>query len=224
MSKVFTVGTIWLLVLSLLSACTCFTIPCATRPTMAELQNSNEVDVPSSETQEPTAAIILPTERTPTETEIYEPSPTLSETESTVSTTTNSPREDSSMPNMGELIIDGRRLETAYSVAFTEHGAMLPFVAVLEALGAEILWENDHNAKIFFQKQEYMLDTAAAVMISETNHANCLIATPGSVMHHKLEDGIFVLDHITVRTVLMIMGVSAKIEVDYENCTVEIST
>ena len=210
MNKKYSLCIAFLLISLYLSGCACATDSGAIAPIQEDSQKSTNVSIITTE-QSPSSMVPDNTEH-PCETTPTSPA------------ATDNPNEDMPMEIQNRLIVNGNSLTEASYISFTSHGAMVPFVVVLEKLGAEILWENDCTAKIVFAEKQYTLDTSAATLTRDGDQTNCLIPAPGSSVHHQTVDGVFVLDHITTRTSLMIMGMMIDIEVDYKNNTIIINS
>ena len=146
------------------------------------------------------------------------------ETEETSPGTTNDSEENPPRDTQKILIVNGQSLAAASHMIFTSDSAMVPLVEVLEVLGAEIQWVNNYTANIIVKEKQYSLNTETGVLIKEENQANCFLPAPGSSVHYQVVDGVFLLDHITMRTVLMIMGSMVSVDVNYENNTVVITS
>lgn len=136
----------------------------------------------------------------------------------------NNPNEGKEMEKGNKLIVFGRCVPQGNCMVFHDNPrcVTLPFVAVVEALGAKVERESETIFEITLNGEEYVLNTETATLIKEASNINCIIPTPGGNLFYQVVEGEFLLDHITVRTVAMIMGVSIKIDVDYQNCRVVI--
>lgn len=100
--------------------------------------------------------------------------------------------------------------------------AMLPFTTVMNALGATTEWENASVARIMFREKEYILNTSEKQLVESGQSANYIIPTPGSKVYCQVIENEFLLDHLTFKTSLLMMGLPITINVDYDTYTVEI--
>lgn len=248
MNKIFSLCVAFLLTSLYLSGCACATESGTIGPIQEDLQKATNTSIVTTE-QSPSGVV---TDNTEHSYELIATSPSVRddpkegvpeitteqtssgvlpdnaehsyETTPTSPAATDDPNEDMPTVIQNRLTVNGYSLTEASYMSFTSHGAMVPFVAVLEKLGAEIIWENDCTATIVFAEKQYFLDTSVATLIRDGDETNCLIPAPGSSVHHQTVDGVFVLDHITTRTALMIMGMMIDVEVDYKNNTVIINS
>lgn len=131
----------------------------------------------------------------------------------------NNSNEDKEMENGYQLLVAGKIVPKGSCMVFYDNpsSVVIPFVDVIEALGARVEKKSNTIFQITHNGEEYILNTEAATLIKETSNINCIIPTPGGTVFYQVVEGEFLLDYITFRTVTMIMGLSVKIDVDYQN-------
>lgn len=147
------------------------------------------------------------------------------ETSPTLPGETNNSEKDKEMINNCKLIVAGYDISDGNYIEFHEapRYVALPFTAVLKALGAQVEWKSEFVAEIEFNEAKYTLDTREASFVKEGSNTNCIIPAPGSQVHYQVVENEFVLDHITLRTIAMILGITIRIDIDYQNYYVLIS-
>lgn len=100
---------------------------------------------------------------------------------------------------------------------------MLPVTTVLQALGAQIEWESIDVAKIVFNEEIYLLNTSKKSIIREKDNLECIIAAPGSKVYREVVENELLLDDISFKITMQIMGAPIKIDVDYQKYSITIS-
>ena len=94
----------------------------------------------------------------------------------------------------------------------------------MRALGAEIYWQNEYVAQIFFKEDEYTLNIQERVLISkEWNDMDFFIPPPGSTrapIHITAEREILV-DNILIR--LFLIKEDLSLHIDWTDRKAEIS-
>ncbi len=93
----------------------------------------------------------------------------------------------------------------------------LPFVTVLESLGAKVGRSSGEVTELEWNGKKYLLNNVRATLVAEGTNFNCIIPAPGSKVSHQIVDGVFLLDWVSIRTVTEMMGISIKAEIDYQN-------
>ena len=123
-----------------------------------------------------------------------------------------------------KLIVFGKEISGVEHMVFHENSYIveLPFIAVMEAFGAEIKQESELIFVLTFDGIRYVLDKEHATLTQEGLNKNYIIATPGEKVHHRIVQGEFFLDWLTLRNVMMIMGQTVSADIDYENHNVVI--
>lgn len=136
----------------------------------------------------------------------------------------NNSNEDKEMQNGYQLFVAGKIVPKGSCMVFYDNpsSVVIPFVDVIEALGARVEKKSNAIFQITLNGEKYILNTEAATLIKEASNINCIIPTPGGAVFYQVVEGEFLLDYITVRTATMIMGLSVKINVDYQNYRVVI--
>ena len=99
---------------------------------------------------------------------------------------------------------------------------LLPFTAIMTQLGADVKWSSNEIAQIRFREKVYTLNTQAVSLIEVGTDLNCIIPTPGDKLHAQAMDKELMLDHSTVKTVALMLGIPIIVDVDYQNQTVVI--
>ena len=97
----------------------------------------------------------------------------------------------------------------------TPRYVLLPLTAIMRQLGADIQWRSDRVAQIRWNGKDYMLNTSEVSLLEDGNDRNLIIPTPGGKMHTQAIDRELLLDHLSVKTVMLMLGTQIKIDVDH---------
>lgn len=124
------------------------------------------------------------------------------------------------------LTVTGKGLSQGKHMVFvaTTSGryVLLPFTAIMTQLGADVQWNSNQIAQIRCNGKTYTLNTQAVSLIEVGTDLNCIIPTPGDKLHAQAMDKELMLDHSTVKTVALMLGIPIIVDVDYQNQTVVI--
>lgn len=101
---------------------------------------------------------------------------------------------------------------------------LVPFVAVVKALGADVEWKSNVEAEVSFKNQKFNLNILQPSFKRMGMDFNCIIVAPGGkkIVFETLEKELL-LDTIALKTAVLGMGVSLKIDADANEENVEIS-
>ncbi len=99
---------------------------------------------------------------------------------------------------------------------------MLPFGSILESLGADVEWSSKSKAKVIFNDKVYRLNARRLSFTLEGSHDNYIIPAPGQTeIYHTSDDGVFLLDDTTSRTVVRFaMGIHLSLDVDTDKLVI----
>ena len=131
-----------------------------------------------------------------------------------------------SPPKEGTLTVNGVTYEAPVKIfAGTKDyspDAVVPLIAVLKILGAEVVWRDGRTADIAIEGKQYVLDLEAHSLIEGGETFN-LIATPpgGSNLYEEAEKELF-LSAGTMSAAFRLMELPVVSHVDYEAATVTI--
>ncbi|MCI8526875.1 MAG: hypothetical protein HFF17_13380 [Oscillospiraceae bacterium] len=106
---------------------------------------------------------------------------------------------------------------------------MLPYISILEELGAKIDWVSAEIATVKFCDSEYILNIAEGSMrlagdTEDDITGNYIRAGYGGLRHFRMEHGEFLLDHATVNCSFQIMGTDIRVFVNLDNMIIIEST
>ena len=124
------------------------------------------------------------------------------------------------------LTVTGKGLSQGKHMVFVDTTSgryvLLPFTAIMAQLGADVQWNSNQIAQIRCNGKTYTLNTQAVSLIEVGTDLNCIIPTPGDKLHAQAMDKELMLDHSTVKTVALMLGIPIIVDVDYQNETVVI--
>ena len=129
-------------------------------------------------------------------------------------------------PREGTLTVNGvTYAESVKIYAGTKYSApdaVVPLIAVLKNLGAEVVWRDGRTADITLEEKQYVFDLEAHSLIEGGGTFN-LIATPpgGSNLYEEAEKELF-LSAGTMDMAFYLMELPVVANVDYEAATVTI--
>ena len=143
------------------------------------------------------------------------------ETSTTPNTTHNEGEEQMSDCR---LIVNGKNIAAGHHVEYIEgdYYFELPFVAIMEALGAKVQWRSETTATVLFNDINYTLNTRECTMFINSKENDVLVIPPGGIRRYRTVNGEFVLDSNTVHSAMFLLDRNIRVNIDYENKTVEI--
>ncbi len=103
------------------------------------------------------------------------------------------------------LVVNGKDITSENYVMLTQDDVYLPFTAILEALGAELLWQSDTTAKISFDGKKYLLTTTDCSLIEEGGDFNFLLIPPGGIHRYWTIENEFIVDDTMMQSVFILM-------------------
>ena len=103
------------------------------------------------------------------------------------------------------LVVNGEDITSGNYVMITQDDVYLPFTAILEALGAEVLWQSDTTAKISYDGKKYLLTTTDCSLIEEGGDFNFLLIPPGGIHRYWTIENEFVVDDTMMQSVFILM-------------------
>ena len=106
----------------------------------------------------------------------------------------------------GELKYNGRIISDE-NVTVYQKTAQVPFVEVLKASGANVVWLNDDQAVVYRNGKEYKLNLSEPSFVEKNGNFDMIETAPGSKHYYcKTTDKEILLDIDTVRIALELMG------------------
>lgn len=124
------------------------------------------------------------------------------------------------------LIVNGKDI-TEDSHAVMENGngiyVRLPFVAIMEELGAEFEWESNRYAKMHFQEMTLYLDIDEGVLweiINDDFRVNLFAVVGGGPLEHTAMDKELLLDSVCARSFFREVGITLDINYDERVVTI----
>ena len=143
---------------------------------------------------------------------------------------------DEQMEQNYRLIVKGKDITGEYSIQkktysyfypvsgknIESHYIMLPYIAILEELGAEVEWQDTEIAIIKFQGREYTLNTIKGTM-TEPAYTNRTVLEGGNYLfpgwggggqHFEIINSEFFLDDASVRGSLFLMGSGITVHIN----------
>jgi hypothetical protein len=117
-------------------------------------------------------------------------------------------------PRPATLFVNGKQVASGEPVLLHHDHADIPFVGVLEALGAKVSWTGETTANIVLNGSSYVLDTTQKVTCIDAqgnDHLNTGMVTPR--LSRKARYELF-LDTKSAKISLSLMGIDAEITLD----------
>lgn len=143
---------------------------------------------------------------------------------SAITISTPQTEESAMIDNNVKLFVKGNNIASDNYVNFhTDANTCyfeLPLTAIIKELGASVGWENKTTATIRFDGKEYILNTEKCSLIAKGGTINILSTPPGGTRHYKTVDEELIIDNITIRGFINMMGFNIK--ADYDKMVVEI--
>lgn len=129
------------------------------------------------------------------------------------------------MNNSYKLIVNGKDITAGVyiNINFEHRYVELPFTAVMQALGAEVEWQNQTTAKVSYSGKNYFLDTTKCSFVEDGKSLNLMSTPPGGIRRHQVVGDEFVLDDGTMSGVFQLMGVSIRINRNFDEKIITIS-
>lgn len=120
------------------------------------------------------------------------------------------------------LVVKGKDITSGnYVKLHNDQGyADLPLTAIMDALGAEIKWEDNITALFAFDGKEYILNIEECSLVYNGGMINILSTPPGGSRYYQVIGNELIIDSTTIRGFFSIIGVSIKL--DYSNMVVVI--
>ena len=175
-------------------------------------QSPDDVSTPSPIQSTESTSTSQPTNNTST----ASPTPTQSESKTNTG--------DDKMDNNCKLIVKGKDITAGNHVKlnYEKKYAELPLTAVIKELGAKVEWQSKTTAKITFGGKVYILDTTKKSLLADGSTFNLIIPAPGSTLYCQAIDNEFILDSVNLKSVVLMMGTTIMIKIDYEKANVSI--
>lgn len=120
------------------------------------------------------------------------------------------------------LIVNGIDITSEHYVKINEDYAELPFIAIMDTLGAEIVWQNENTANITYNSKNYILKTNDCSFMEVGGQVNFLSTPPGGTRHYKTVEGEFILDSVTTSGAFQLMKANTKININYTDKVITI--
>ena len=125
---------------------------------------------------------------------------------------------ESQMNNNCKLIVNGEDITTRVyvNINFEHRYVELPFTAVIQALGAEVEWQNQTIAKVSYSNKNYFLDTTKYSFVEDGKSLNLMSTPPGGIRWCHVAGDEFILDDGTMSGVFQLMGTSIRINRNFD--------
>ena len=127
-----------------------------------------------------------------------------------------------SSPKSGLLKMNGvviaRENVTIYS-DYTE----LPLIEVMKSLDMDVNWLDKNTAVIMYDGKKYTLNLINVTLFEDGQDRNLLLPPPGGKRHYTVLEEELVLDSNTVKSVMYLMGIHLRIDIDRKEQIVSIS-
>ncbi len=123
------------------------------------------------------------------------------------------------------LIVNGNDItDSTHVVMKSDDGnyTLLPFVEIMEVLGAEFEWESDYVAKIEFLEMRFALNVKECKLIAEENDVNLISPPLGGTRKFSADKKELIVDNVTLKQFFDAAGINALY--DYNKKIVTIST
>ncbi len=123
------------------------------------------------------------------------------------------------------LIVNGNDItDSAQVVMKRDDGnyTLLPFVAIMEELGAKFEWESDYVAKIEFREKNFTLNIEECELIAEGNKVNLISPVLGGTRKSFADKQALTVDNVTLKQFFDAECIDASY--DYEEKIVRISS
>ena len=124
-----------------------------------------------------------------------------------------------------KLFVRGEDISAEHYVAINmeKRYAVLPFTAVVEALGAKIEWESETTAMIIIDHEEYLLNVDENSLTMPGSVFNFLGVQGGAThgSYYQVIEGEFVVDSDSM-LLLLYRAMGAKISINYDALIVSI--
>ena len=122
------------------------------------------------------------------------------------------------------LIVKGKRVTSEYQASLYFKHAHIPFITVLQELGAKIDWKTETYAEIEYNLMDYFLDlTVPNFYMSGKENENLLYKIDGSPVCLYAYDKELMVDDITLQYVLQCMGEKVTVKLNENNLTVKVN-
>lgn len=117
----------------------------------------------------------------------------------------------------GKDITEGNHIEEAME---KDYYVEVPFIAIMEELGAKVEWSSKTTANITYNDVEYYLDTEDCIFSPVGDDDNLTIPPPGGRRQYETLDYELILDGLTMDFCLSRFGFD--LSVDYERHLVRV--
>ena len=143
------------------------------------------------------------------------------ETEPPATTPGNSTSSNYKLIVAGRDITQGNYIKVS-NVTDNSCSIYLPFTAVAKSYGVKVNWTSNTVAEITYNGNTYLLDLSNVSLTKKGSNSNYLIPAPGSSMYAQAMGKELILDHVTLRSVLMSMGINSQVRLDHQSKTVTV--
>jgi hypothetical protein len=132
--------------------------------------------------------------------------------------------EDDEAQSTAKLFVNGEEIAAGNYVEFHSDHVLLPYTAIMGALGAEIEWVSATEATMVFHKKQYMLNTEKCTLIEvgKESHGTLFMPAPCATLYYEVIENEFLLDDTTMDGAFMFMGEDIEVRVDYTNLIVNV--
>ena len=122
-----------------------------------------------------------------------------------------------------KLIVGGNEITSEHPIKMyvdERRYAEVPFVAVMQELGAEFEWQSESVAKMSFREMSFVLDVTKCNLVTEGQEINLINPPPGGTRYYTSLKKELIIDNRTAKGFFDQVGIT--LEMDYDNRVVNI--
>ena len=126
----------------------------------------------------------------------------------------------------GKINVNGEDIaDKTATIYIHKKYAVVPLTEVFKGLGYGVEWTNNNTAYIVVDENRYILElNGEASLKKDGDDSNLIIPPPGSTtFYSQVIEGELFLDSDTVGSILLFMGKSVYIHIDYDNAVIYIT-
>lgn len=121
----------------------------------------------------------------------------------------------------GKIIINN--VETDIKATIYENTADIPLLAVLEALGADITWNDDSQANMAYNGKTYKVELLNQSLKEEYGPENLLQNNGNPNYNCEVKYRELIIDQVTLCTLMIKLDTRINYEMSYDSMTIAIS-
>ena len=127
-----------------------------------------------------------------------------------------------SLPKSALLTMNGAVIAQE-NVTIRSNYTELPLTEVMKSLGMDVNWLDKSTARITYNDKKYTLNLTNITLLEDGQNHNLLLPAPGGKRHYTVLDKELILDSNTIKSVMYLMGIHLKIDIDQKEQIVTIS-